>query len=51
MRKFLELLAPFYLGFALSTFANIWWYQWEFYAIIVPFYILTAVPKIKPEDE
>lgn len=40
MKRLVELLAPAYLGFALSAFANISFYQWEFYAIIIPFYIL-----------
>lgn len=37
---FIEYLSPFYLGGALSAFADINFMDWEFYAIIIPFYIL-----------
>lgn len=50
--KFLkEILAPMYLGFALGAFAKMYWYQWEFYAIIVPFYIIARVTKFNNDDE
>lgn len=50
--KFLkELLAPMYLGFALGAFANLNWDQWQFYAIIVPFYIIARVTKFNNDNE
>lgn len=52
MKRLVELLAPAYLGFALAAFAHITWYQWEFYAIIIPFYILVKATDFnKDEDE
>jgi hypothetical protein len=50
MKRLVELLAPAYLGFALSAFANVSWYQWQFYAIIVPFYILVKLTDFNKED-
>ena len=41
-KKLIKLLAPLYLGASLSEFANVHWYQWEFYAITIPFYILVT---------
>jgi 1,4-dihydroxy-2-naphthoate octaprenyltransferase len=38
-----DAVAPFYLGGALSAFGHIHWHQWEFYAIVVPFFILVKV--------
>ena len=38
-----ESLAPFYLGGALSGFGNIDFFQWQFYAIIIPFFILVKL--------
>lgn len=44
MKKFLiEGLSPAYLGFSLSLFGDIQCYQWEFYAIIVPFFLLVKL--------
>lgn len=50
MKRLVGLLAPAYLGFALSAFANISWYQWEFYAIIVPFYVLVKLTDFNNND-
>lgn len=38
-------LSFFYLGFAISHFGNVPFYDWKFYAIIVPFVILNAFHK------
>ena len=43
MKLLKELLAPMYLGFALGAFANLQWSDWQFYAIIVPFWILVTI--------
>lgn len=51
MKRLVELLAPAYLGFALSAFANISFYQWEFYAIIIPFYILVKATDFNKDEE
>jgi len=51
MKRLVELLAPLYLGFALSAFANVSWYQWQFWAIIVPFYILVKLTDFNKNKE
>jgi hypothetical protein len=51
MKGILDLLAPSYLGFALSHFANINYDQWEFYYIIIPFFILVKLSKFNRNDE
>ena len=38
-----ESLAPLYLGGALTDFGNINWYQWQFYAIVIPFFIIVKL--------
>jgi len=44
MKAFLQHYGSvFYLGFALSIFANIHFYDWRFYAIGVPTIILIAL--------
>jgi hypothetical protein len=43
MKRLVELLAPAYLGFALSKFANVYWDQWEFYAVLAPFWFLVKL--------
>lgn len=50
MKKLKQSLAPFYLGFALSYFGNLKIYNWEFYAIIIPFYILVLATNFNKED-
>jgi 1,4-dihydroxy-2-naphthoate octaprenyltransferase len=50
MKRLVESLAPIYLGFALLTFANIDWNQWEFYAITVPFCILDAISDFNKSE-
>jgi uncharacterized membrane protein YoaK (UPF0700 family) len=47
MRKVFKVLAPFYLGASLSIFANVNCFQWQFWAIVVPFLLL----QIAGEDE
>jgi hypothetical protein len=39
-----------YLGFALSKFANVYWDQWEFYAFLVPFYILVIATDFNKSE-
>jgi hypothetical protein len=51
MKRLVELLAPAYLGFALSAFTNVSWQQWEFYAIIIPFYILVKATDFNKDEE
>jgi hypothetical protein len=51
MKRLAGLLAPAYLGFALNAFADMKWYQWEFYAIIVPFYILVKLTDFNKEED
>ena len=49
--KFLKgLLAPLYLGFALGAFANLRWDDWQFYAIIVPFWILVGITDFNKDE-
>jgi len=45
MKLLKEMLAPMYLGFAVSAFANIHWFNWQFWAILVPFFILVRLTK------
>jgi hypothetical protein len=46
-----EILAPMYLGFAVSVFANIHWFDWQFYAIIVPFFIIAKITKFNQKED
>ena len=50
MKLLKELLAPMYLGFALGAFANLQWSDWQFYVIIVPFWILVTVTKFNKDE-
>ena len=43
MKKLLKYLSPFWLGFALSSFAHVNLFMWQFYVIIVPFFILNGL--------
>jgi hypothetical protein len=43
MKRLIKVLPPMYLGFALSKFANVYWDQWEFYAVLVPFWFLVKL--------
>ena len=52
MKEIVKLLPPGYLGFALAAFADITWTQWEFYAILVPFFVLVNLTDSnKSKDE
>ena len=51
MKRIKEILAPMYLGFAVSAFANIHWFNWQFWAIIVPFFIIAKVTKWNQNEE
>lgn len=50
MKILKNILAPAYLGFALSYFANVSWDNWKFYAIIVPFFILAKISNFNKEE-
>jgi hypothetical protein len=51
MKKHLiESLAPLYLGGALGAIGNIHWYQWQFYAILVPFYLLAKLTRFNQDS-
>jgi hypothetical protein len=43
MKRFKDILAPMYLGFAVSVFANIHFYNWQFWAILVPFFVIAKI--------
>ena len=47
--KFLEYLAAAYLGFALTMFAGLKIVDWQFWAIIVPYYLLLYVGAASKE--
>ena len=50
--KFLkEYLAPLYLGFAISAFADLHWFNWQFWAIIVPFFLLAKITDFNKDEE
>jgi hypothetical protein len=50
MKKFLiDSLAPFYLGGALSAIGNVHYYQWQFWAIIVPFFLLVKITNFNQD--
>jgi hypothetical protein len=51
MKIFKDILAPAYLGFALSYFANIPWDNSKFYAIIIPFYFLVKISNFNKDEE
>ena len=50
MKRLKDLLAPLWLGFSLAHFGNISFLQWEFYAIIIPFYILVKLTNFNNND-
>jgi len=41
-RTILPYVIAGYLGFALSAFADVYWFQWEFYATLIPIVILNS---------
>ena len=51
MKMFKDILAPMYLGFAISQFADLHWFNWQFYAIIVPFFILAKITKFNQKED
>lgn len=51
MKFIKDLLAPMYLGFALSAFGDLHWYNWQFYAIIVPFFILAEITDFNKDED
>lgn len=51
MNRFKDILAPAYLGFALCYFANLYFYNWQFYAIIVPFFIIAMITKFNQKED
>lgn len=51
MKKLVELLAPLWLGFSLAHFGNISFLQWQFYAIVIPFFILVKITDFNKNNE
>jgi 1,4-dihydroxy-2-naphthoate octaprenyltransferase len=50
MKKHLiDAIAPFYLGGALSLFGHVHWFQWQFWAILVPFFLLVKITKFNQD--
>jgi hypothetical protein len=43
MKKTLRIIAGFYLGFALSIFGGIDCFDWRFYVIVCPFFLLWII--------
>ena len=51
MKILKDFLAPAYLGFALGMFAGLQWYDWQFWAIIVPFFVLAKITGFNQDEE
>ena len=51
MKIFKDILAPMWLGFSIAFFGHITFMQWQFYAIIIPFYILARATGFNQKDE
>lgn len=51
MKILKDFLAPAYLGLALGMFAGLHWNQWQFYAIIVPFFVLAKITGFNKDEE
>jgi hypothetical protein len=49
--KIFKYISAAYLGFALSYFANVSWNNWQFYAIVVPFFILERINNFNKDEE
>ena len=51
MKRFKDVLAPAYLGFAIAAFAKITFADWQFWAIIIPFYVLVKITGFNKDNE
>lgn len=51
MKRFKDILAPAYLGFAIAAFAKITFVDWQFWAIIIPFYLLVKISGFNKDEE
>jgi len=49
--KSYKLVAPLWLGFSLACFGHISFMQWQFYAIVIPFFILARATGFNQRDE
>lgn len=50
MNKLLKSAAPLYLGFAISIFGNLHFFNWQFWAILVPFFVIAKATKFNNDD-
>ncbi len=51
MKKFIkDFTAPAYLGFAIAAFTNIYFANWQFWAIIFPFFALVKLTGFNREE-
>lgn len=48
-KRLIAAIAPFYLGGALSAFGNVHYFQWQFWAIVVPFFLLVKITKFNQD--
>jgi len=44
-------LGPLWLGFSLAAFGKISFMTWQFYAIVIPFFILLRITKFNKDEE
>jgi hypothetical protein len=44
-------IGPLWLGFSLACFGGISFMTWQFYAIVVPFFILVRITKFNQNEE
>jgi hypothetical protein len=51
MKRFKDILAPAYLGFALSAFAKLTITDWQFWAILIPFYLLVKITGFNQDNK
>jgi hypothetical protein len=51
MNKVYRHLGPLWLGFSLACFGKISFMTWQFYAIVIPFFILLRITKFNQDEE
>ena len=51
MKSALRILAGCYLGFSLSFFGNVHFFNWQYYAIIVPFFLVWVMSEEEDDEE
>ena len=44
-------IAPLWLGFSLACFGKISFMTWQFYAIVIPFFILLRITEFNQDEE